>query len=299
MGAWSQTLDDATARRIAAIISNATELDGTAPVSEQVVHSLTRNSDAQHLVWSDNDVVAGYANLTPAHADHPAMAEVVVDPEYRGRRIGTELVTQALAAGGQAARVWAHGDLPAARALAERAGLTSARELLQMRRSLVTPELPELTIPADVRVRAYAGSTDDADILRINNAAFSWHPEQGGWTQADIDDRRAEAWFDPNGLIVAADSADRMIGFHWTKVHAATATEPAIGEVYVVAVDPAAQGRGLGRVLTLAGLQHLRSRELAEVLLYSEADNVAAVRTYEHLGFGVFHVDVAYTQASV
>jgi mycothiol synthase len=31
------------------------------------------------------------------------------------------------------------------------------------------------------------------------------------------------------------------------------------------------------------------------VLLYSEADNIAAVRTYERLGFTRYHVDVAYT----
>ena len=70
-----------------------------------------------------------------------------------------------------------------------------------------------------------------------------------------------------------------------------------MGEVYIVGVDPAAQGRGLGATLTLVGLHHLSDRlgPSATVMLYVEADNSAAVKTYERLGFDVFSADVAYT----
>ena len=113
-------------------------------------------------------------------------------------------------------------------------------------------------------------------------------------TERDIAVRRAESWFDPAGLFLATDTAapDRVLGFHWTKVHADE--QPPVGEVYVVGIDPAAQGRGLGRLLTLAGLHHLRERGLGGVLLYTEADNTAAVNTYTKLGFAPAHVDVAY-----
>jgi mycothiol synthase len=71
-----------------------------------------------------------------------------------------------------------------------------------------------------------------------------------------------------------------------------------LGEVYVVGVDPAAQGRALGATLTLAGLHHLADKLSGApeptVMLYTEADNVAAVKTYERLGFTVFSVDAAY-----
>ena len=79
-----------------------------------------------------------------------------------------------------------------------------------------------------------------------------------------------------------------MLGFHWTKQHDARH-----GEVYVVGVAPAAQGRGLGRLLTLAGLHHLAGLGVDEVLLYVESDNAPAVAVYSRLGFE--HADATRT----
>ncbi|MET9488402.1 mycothiol synthase [Nocardia sp. NPDC006630] len=287
-----------TAAEVRGVLERATVADGVAPVSEQAVLSLAADVPAEHLVQQWDGAVAGYANVAPAHGEHPAMAEVAVDPRFRRQGLGAGLVAAALAAGGPDARVWAHGNLPPAQAVAARLGLRVARELWQMRRDLATPELPELVIPAGLELRTYAGPSDDAEILRVNGAAFSWHPEQGAWTERDIEARRAESWFDPKGLFLAFDPADpdRILGFHWTKVH--FDEDPHIGEVYVVGVDPQAQGRGLGRLLTLAGLHYLRDRGLGAVLLYTEADNAAAVNTYTKLGFGPAHVDVAYAAGS-
>ncbi|WP_068026419.1 mycothiol synthase [Nocardia mexicana] len=294
MTGWVDEIPADTARQIGEVLERATAADGVAPVSEQAVLSLTTPSPARHLVAALDGEVLGYANLVPAHGEHPAMAEAVVDPRQRGRGIGATLVSTVLSGGGTGARVWAHGNLAPAKAVAGRLGLTVARELWQMRRPLATPELPELAVPENVVLRTYAGPEDDAELLRVNNAAFDWHPEQGGWGESDIAVRRESSWFDPKGLFIAVDPADpsRMLGFHWTKVH--TDEEPPAGEVYVVAIDPAAQGRGLGRLLTLAGLHYLRDRGLREVLLYTEADNTAAVHTYTRLGFETSHVDAAY-----
>lgn len=285
---------DGRAGEVAALLSAAAATDGVAPVSEQGLLALRGDSPVRHLLALSGGVVAGYAGLTPAHGEHSAMAEAAVAPAHRGRGIGRELVAAALAAGGNGARIWAHGKLPAAAAVADRLGLVAARELWQMRRPLATPELPAVEIPADIVVRPYAGPGDDAELLRVNNAAFDWHPEQGGWTDAELAQRRGEPWFDPAGLFLAfaADAPARLLGFHWTKVH--DEENPPAGEVYVVGIDPAAQGRGLGRLLTLIGLHHLRDAGLGEVLLYTEADNTAAVRTYTRLGFTPAHIDIAY-----
>ena len=197
---------------------------------------------------------------------------------------------------GPRVRFWAHGTGPGARAVADVCGLRAARELIQMRRLL--QDLPEPVVPVGVSVRAYRGPRDNPELLRVNNAAFDWHPEQGGWADADIAERIGEPWFDPSGLFLACDDATgALLGFHWTKVHADDVDGP-VGEVYVVGVDPAAQGRGLGRALTLVGLDHLANR-LAHVpepavMLYVEADNVAAIRTYQGIGFTVARVDTAY-----
>lgn len=293
----SAAMTSKVSEAVKTVVSRAAVTDGTAPLSEQAVKAISADGSVQHLVVSEGTRIVGYAGIAAGSAKAPPMAEVVVDPEFRGRGAGRRLVDRALSDGGDGARVWAHGNLGPARAVAARLGLTVARELLQMRRSLATPELPEVVVPESITLRTYEGPRDDAELLRVNSAAFAWHPEQGGWTAKDIAERRDEEWFDPAGVFLAfEEGTDHLLGFHWTKVHAAEAGEDEIGEVYVVGVDPASQGRGLGRVLTLAGLHYLRDRQLAEVLLYVEADNVAAVHTYERLGFSRFHADAAYTR---
>jgi mycothiol synthase len=284
---WRAGLNDDEQRKIGELIAAAKQADGIAPVGDQVLRELAHDR-TKHLLAVDGDDISGYLNLTEA----PAMAELVVHPNARRRGIGSALARSGLSAGGDGARIWAHGNLEAARATAAALGLVVVRELLQMRRPLA--DLPAVTVPDGVRIRTYAGPADDAELLRVNNAAFAWHPEQSGWTEADIAERRAEPWFDPGGLFMAVDEhTDKLLGFHWTKVHGKE-----LGEVYVVGVDPAAQGRGVGATLTLVGLHHLAERllksEQSTVMLYVEADNSAAVKTYQRLGFDVFSVDAAY-----
>lgn len=291
---WRTGLSGGQQAEIRALIDAATEHDGVAPVGDQVLRELGRDR-TRHLLTTDvngrDDRVVGYLNLAPADDDDPAMAELVVHPQARRRGIGAAMARTALAEGGPETRIWAHGNTAAAQAMASSLGLVIARELLQMRRALT--ELPAVPEAPGVRIATYSGPGDDAEILRVNNAAFSWHPEQGGWTEHEIDERRNEGWFDAEGLFQAFDEqTGKLLGFHWTKIH-----DAGLGEVYIVGVDPGAQGRGLGYLLTLIGLHHLAKKLTGPepaVLLYVEADNSAAVNTYRKLGFDVFSVDAAY-----
>jgi mycothiol synthase len=295
---WRTGLSENEQRRIRELITAAQQVDGVAPVGDQVLRELAHDR-TRHLLAVDGDDISGYLNLT----DEPAMAELVVHPDARRRGIGTALARTGLSEGGDGSRIWAHGNLAPARATGAALGLVVVRELLQMRRPLT--DLPPVTVPQGVRITTYSGPADDAELMRVNNAAFAWHPEQGGWTEADIAERRGEPWFDPAGLFMAVDErTGKVAGFHWTKIHSGD-----LGEVYIVGVDPGAQGRGLGATLTLVGLHHLAERlsESTEssalrpsgsspptVMLYVEADNSAAVKTYQRLGFDVFSVDAAY-----
>jgi mycothiol synthase len=290
---WRTVLTPVEQEQVRALIDAATRSDDVAPVGEQVLRELP-HARTGHLVAADDGNVVGYLNLTPGRDGADAMGELVVAPLARRRGIGTALLRVATDAAAGAVRFWAHGTLPAARAVAGAVGMTVVRELMQMRRTL--RDVPEPAVPEGIHIRTYQGPSDDAELLRVNNAAFAWHPEQGGWEQSDLDERRTEPWFDPDGLFLAVDDdTGGLLGFHWTKVHA---DHPGLGEVYVVGVDPAAQGRGLGRALTVVGLEHLArelvSHEHSEVTLYTEADNAAAVKTYERLGFAVASVDTAY-----
>jgi mycothiol synthase len=283
------------------LVTAATDFDNVAPVGEQVLRELAHRR-TEHLVVTDRDPsgserVVGYLNLTPGQDDGLGMAELVVHPQSRRRGIGTEMIRAALSKTAGRNRFWAHGTLESARATASAVGLVPVRELVQMRRSL--HGITEPSVPDGIRIRTYAGPTDDAELLRVNNAAFAQHPEQGGWAPTDLAERRAEKWFDPKGLFLAFDEkTDALLGFHWTKVHT---DEPGLGEVYVVGVDPSAQGSGLGGLLTSVGVAYL-ARQLAAaahptVMLYVESDNTAALRTYRRLGFTEHSVDTAYARA--
>jgi mycothiol synthase len=197
-------------------------------------------------------------------------------------------------AGAAGLQVWAHGDQPAAAALAAAAGFERTRSLWQMRRPLAEP-LAEPRLPGGITVRAFQPGRDEEAWLALNAAAFASHPEQGAWTPADLEQREQEDWFDPAGFFLAERGA-RLAGFHWTKVHPADGASPPIGEVYVVGVDPAEQGTGLGRALTLIGVHYLRDRGLEQVMLYVDESNVAAVRLYESMGFARWSVDVMYSR---
>ncbi|WP_229691302.1 mycothiol synthase, partial [Sphaerisporangium melleum] len=250
--------------------------------------------------------------------------ELVVHPAHRRQGLGRLLAEAALKQSGGRLRLWAHGDRPEAERLATSLGFTRVRSLWQMRRSLFAP-LPAAELPPGVRLRTFEPGQDEQAWLTVNARAFARHPEQGGWTIDDLRRREQEPWFDPAGFFLAvrdapADAAtgapaprpsgngngaapvtaggSRLVGFHWTKVHGdgdnGEHGHNAIGEVYVVGVDPSEQGGGLGRTLTLAGLTHLRSRGLPQVMLYVDEENTSAIRLYESLGFTQWDVDVMY-----
>jgi len=243
--------------------------------------------------------LAGYARFEAATGGADAEAELVVAPGARRRGVGRALLARLEElAGGRPLRVWAHGDLPGSAELARSRGYTRARVLLQMRRELagVAPE-PRPRLPEGVTVRAFRPGRDEQAWLGANGRAFAHHPEQGGWTAEDLRLREAEPWFDPDGFFLAWDG-DRLLGSHWTKVHPPGDVGPEpVGEVYVLGVDPDAQGMGLGHALTEVGLAHLRSRGLRQVLLYVEQDNAAAVALYERSGFRRHAVDVSWRRA--
>ena len=293
---WRATLDTDEQQQIRELIAAATEFDLVAPVGEQVLRELAAQRTEHHLS-ADGEKVLGYLNLGAGNDDEPGMAELVVHPQARRHGIGAAMIRAALSRTHGVSRFWAHGTREPAQATASALGLVPVRELVQMRRSLRDADEP--APPGGVRIRTYAGSADDAELLRVNNAAFVTHPEQGDWTAADLAERRAEPWFDPDGLFLAVDEqTNTLLGFHWTKVHPEKA---GLGEVYIVGVDPSAQGSGLGGLLTAVGIAHL-ARRLAgtgepTVMLYVESDNTAALRTYRRLGFSQYSVDTAYARS--
>ncbi|MCT2592816.1 mycothiol synthase [Streptomyces sp. N2-109] len=274
------------------LIDAAAHTDGQSAVSEQGRLQLRggRRAGVRHLLLREQERLVGYAQLEDTDPVEAPAGELVVHPGLRGRGYGRQLGQALLSTSGKRLRVWAHGGHPAAKHLAQLLGLTLFRELRQLRRPLAGLELPEPSLPAGVSVRTFVPGQDDAAWLALNARAFAHHPEQGTLTQRDLDDRKAESWFDPAGFFLAV-RGERLVGFHWTKVHSAEQ----LGEVYVLGVSPDEQGSGLGKALTAVGLRHLeRDRGLPTAMLYVDADNTPALAVYERLGFRTHETDLMY-----
>lgn len=254
-------------------IAKATEAyDGVAPLDEATLLTL-RNRPEDATIWGD---VRGFGLLVSTGSTTGGELSLVVLTQHRGTGLGRQLLLRApsLPAGTTA---WSHGDNPAAARLAATQGWVRTRELWVMRRPVSgLPPAPET--PDGIVVRGFEAG-DEAELLRVNAAAFAHHPEQGSLDEAGLRERMAESWFDPAGLVTAWEG-EKLLAFHWTKRHSETE-----GEVYVVGVDPAAQGRGLGKLVTLLGLNHLAGVGVERIHLYVEGDNTPAVRLYEGLGF--------------
>ncbi|AZM54070.1 mycothiol synthase [Streptomyces sp. WAC 01529] len=288
-------LSPAQADAVLALLAEAARADGQQAVSEQGRLQLRGGAreGVRHLLLSVGDQLAGYAQLEDTDPVEAPAAELVVHPAHRGRGHGRALGSALLGESGRRLRVWAHGGHSAARHLAQVLGLALFRELRQMRRPLTDLQLPEPVLPEGVSVRTFVPGQDDAAWLAVNAEAFAHHPEQGSLTQRDLDDRKAEPWFDPAGFFLA-EKGGELVGFHWTKVHA----QENLGEVYVVGVRPGAQGGGLGKALTTTGLRHLAQAGLPTAMLYVDADNKAAVSVYERLGFVTHETDLMYRTES-
>jgi mycothiol synthase len=319
-------LEDADVTDVGLLVEQVTEADGIRPLSEHVMLHLRYGGDVdvRHVLARQGGALVGYAHLDVTDQVAGPSAELAVAPRARRHGVGQALVEQVLTETPDGRlRLWSHGEQSGAAPLATALGFAHSRTLWQMRRSLYTA-LPDPVWPDGVRLRSFLPGLDDDEWVALNARAFVDLPDQGSWTAHDLHVRMAEPWFDPAGFLVAVeDSGDgeRMIGFHWTKVHGADAHrhghvhahahadddphehpheashhghEP-IGEVYVVGVDPDHRGRGLGRALTLAGLQHLRTRGLPDAMLYVDVVNTAAIALYTALGFTRWDVDIEFS----
>jgi mycothiol synthase len=295
-------LDQKVLDEILELIETATKIEGHRPVGEhKYAHLKVGARNWVGVMAYERGRLVGYAHTRwNAVGDRPRVAvEVVVHPDWYGSDVARALLSETRSvlgrAGGGLMYLWVHRVEDAHETLAAKLGFTVQRELAFMTREMAEPR-DAVPLPEGITLRAYR-ERDEAAFLRVNNAAFEGHPENGGWDEAEFADRRSREWFEPEGLLMAW-RGDDLVGFHWTKWHGHESDEvPAhepVGEVYVLAVDPAAQGLGLGRALLAAGLRHLYDRGCREAVLYVDCASTGAVALYESEGFATVYKEVCY-----
>jgi len=286
---------------VLSLIKAAHDFDGTPAIAEHVLLHLRHGGDKSdsHLVIEENKEVIAYAHLDTTDLVAGPSVEAVVHPQHRGKGLGSLILKEAIKICGDRTRIWSHGDLPAAKAIAASLKLERLWSNLLMSKTL--GEIQPVT--SKYPIRTFIPGLDNQAFLALNNKVFANYPDQGGWSEDDLKVRVNESWFDDKGFFVAEDRGE-LIGFCWTKIHGAHTHShtggdddhghEALGEIYVLAVNPDYKRQGIGLDLTITGLNYLKYQGLNNVMLYVGVGNKPAFKLYKSLGFNEFGSDVMY-----
>jgi mycothiol synthase len=296
-------LSDTQQSLVLDLINRTTNHDGSPPIAEHVLLHLRYGGDKadSHLLVEKDNQVIGYAHLDQTDLVAGPSVELVVDPSYRGAGVGKQLLSEAIKICGKTLRLWVHGEQEAAHNLAASFNFEKIRTVLQMSKSL-TDIQPLPTIDKEIIIRSFLPGIDSDAWLDLNNKVFKDHPEQGGWQLSDLNHRLSEEWFDEKGFFIV-EKNKQVIASTWTKVHGAHSHDhdgeashahPAIGEIYITAVDPEYAGLGIGKALTITALNYLKYQGLKDAMLYVDFDNKAALNLYDSLGFELSSKDILY-----
>jgi mycothiol synthase len=200
----------------------------------------------------------------------------LVDPDARGRGVGSHLLTWGLA---QAAQRQQPVTVESESLTVEAEALFAARGLRQVfaedvMRIDLAADVPDPVWPSGTRLADWSAS-DAVRFHGVYEAAFRERPGFPGWSAAEwIAEVTDDDEFRPQWSVLAtlADLGDA--GF----------VTAAVGWIVQVGVVPAARGRGIGGALVIEALRRMRADGATHAWLDVNIDN-PAVRHYRRLGF--------------
>ncbi len=283
---------------VSTLLTDAWRADGARPLNDHLWLDLREGGRAGFagIIARDETHSHALAYCQVSRGNESWSFDLVIHPHHRydTHEIAPGLLEAALDVvareGGGHVHWWVFEPNNLHRQLADDAGLTQGRRLIQLRRNLPL-EQHLLDEVADFDTSSFVVGSDEDEWLALNNAAFRHHPEQGGWTRATIEARERESWFDADGFRVHRDNG-AITAFCWTKAH--LESDPAMNEIYVIAVHPDRVGHGLGRKMAIAGLANTTTDATPVAMLYVDSDNAAALSLYASLGFVPHHEEHAF-----
>ena len=211
-----------------------------------------------HFLATADAEVIGYAGLTPGEE---AEACGMVDPSWRRRGVGAELLGRVRAAASSLGRdsilVICEDAGPVALAWMRRLGaaLESAERRMVVRLSIPARASEEAGVPLDVRP---VSDADHGAVVALLDEEFNDHP----------DERR----------LVGVDGATLVGTLRLIDA-------PRRTMIYGLVIDERRRGERLGTRVLAAVMAQLRAEGVGEVGLEVDPENTPAIRLYERFGF--------------
>lgn len=219
-------------------------------------HGAIEKGEVDTALHWDGDRLVGYVGRYPFGP--PDEIAGMVAPSHRRHGLGTALVRQVLT---RTALLVVPSGTPAGRAFAESLGATRKHS----EHHLVLDGTPETSEQQAISIRT--ATADDNELVRdLLRRAFDWEPP------ADVLHR-----FGDSTRVIELDG--RPVG-----TLRVSRKEDGAG-VYGFAVDPAHQGKGIGRDVLARTCRELRASGVHRITLEVETENASALGLYTSLGF--------------
>ncbi len=250
------------------------------------------------IVEADGKII-GYIDVIPELGIGRVVLDCLVHPEHRRKGLATELShyasRRAKELGARVAHVNITPDNVAAKSLLAKLGFRCVSRSLELRLHFSKARLPEVE-PTLMCRHLQRGEEDKLAELQNRSFASSW-----GFNPNTIDEivyRTNLSDCSPKDVILASEE-DKLTGYCWTTMNLEENAAIGInkGRIFMLGVDPGYRGRGIGKLVLLAGLSYLKSRGSEVVELTVDSQNKTARALYKSLGFKISSSTLWYEKA--
>ena len=230
----------------------------------------------------ENGLLVGYAEIWCETEIGRVILDGAVHPAHRCRGVGNSLLEMAIERshrmGSEAVQIPIGQKMTASQSFVEKRGFALVRRHWQM--GITTYGRAALPALHGYEVRHFARG-DEEGLCALQNLAFAGH---WGFRPNMIEEVRYLAntsLCHPEGILFITEG-QRMVAYCWTIDDAVYSKK---GYVRMMGVDPAYRGRGLGKMVLMAGIEYLRERGMKKIELMVDSRNPVAKRLYQSLGF--------------